>query len=408
MNFGPQKYALAAIPERGRSFFTHHFSIAIRIAVNTRFLLSGRLEGLGWYTHEIMRRMVVRHPEDEFIFLFDRPFDPSFVYAENVRPVVLFPPARHPLLWYLWFEWSLPWAFQKYRPDVFFSPDSYLSLSSKVPTVMTCHDLVPLHSPHQVPWAPRWFYRRFLSKYLHKAKQIVTVSEYVRRDIQQTCQIDLDKISTVYNGCREGFLPLQDMEKQAVKAAFSQCQEYFFYAGAIHPRKNIPRLIRAFDELKNRCSSPVKLLLAGRFAWQTGEVKSAFESARHKSDIVFLGYVPDEQLPRLLGAALALTYVSLSEGFGLPILEAFHAEVPVIAANDTALPEVADDAALLVNPLSESDIAQAMQRLLDDPAMRQKLVEKGRQRRTLFDWDEAAERIYQIIKATAMERTAAS
>ena len=119
----------------------------MKIAINTRFLLPDRLEGFGWYTHEIARRLVARHPEDEFLFLFDRPFDPDFVYAANVRPQALFPPARHPLLWWWWFEQSVPQALHGWGADVFFSPDSYLSLRAKTPTVMTVHDLVPLHQP---------------------------------------------------------------------------------------------------------------------------------------------------------------------------------------------------------------------------------------------------------------------
>ncbi len=345
--------------------------------------------------------MVARHPEDEFVFFFDRPFDAQFVYAENVRPVALFPPARHPLLWYIWFEWSLPRALKKYHPDVFFSPDSYLSLKAQTPTVMTCHDLVPLHSPEQVPWAPRFFYRHFLPKYLRKSDHILTVSEYVRHDIAQSCQIEPDRISAVPNGCREGFKPIQEPDKQRIRAQFAEGKDYFFYAGAIHPRKNIPRLIRAFDQFKTRTGAPVKLLLAGRFAWQTGEVKAAAETSQHKADVVFLGFIADDELQRLLAAALALTYVSLSEGFGLPLLEAFHTETPVITANDTALPEVAGDAALLVNPLSESDIAQAMERIWREPELRQKLIEKGRDRKALFDWDKAAEQVYQVLFSTA-------
>ncbi|HMX41756.1 MAG TPA: glycosyltransferase family 1 protein, partial [Saprospiraceae bacterium] len=93
----------------------------MKIAVNTRFLLPQRLEGFGWYTHEILRRMVQQHPADEFLFLFDRPFDPRFVYAPNVPPLVLFPPARHPLLWWLWFERAVPQALRRHGAEVFFS-----------------------------------------------------------------------------------------------------------------------------------------------------------------------------------------------------------------------------------------------------------------------------------------------
>jgi len=349
--------------------------------------------------------MVLAHTEDEFIFLFDRPFDARFVYAKNVTPVVLAPHARFAPQFLAWFEWAVPRALKKYGAEVFFSPDSMCSLSTKVPTVMTCHDLVPLHFPQQVPLLHRHYLLYFLPKFLRRAERVLTVSEYVRQDISKTCGIPLDKISAVYNGCREGFKPLNDIEKQKVREKFSEGKPYFFYAGAIHPRKNIPRLIRAFDLFKTKTSAAQKLLLAGRFAWQTGEVRSTYEQATHRADIQFLGYVSEEDLAVLTATATALTYLSLSEGFGLPMLEAMHCDTPVLAANATCLPEIAGDAALLVDPLSEIAIADGLEKLWNDGAFVQKLVENGRVQREKFSWDSAAEQVYAVLKKTASKNT---
>jgi glycosyltransferase involved in cell wall biosynthesis len=373
----------------------------MRIALNARFLLPDHLEGFGWYTHEIARRMVLAHPEDEFIFLFDRPFDPRFVYAPNVTPVSLPPRARFAPQFLAWFEWAVPRALKKHGAEVFFSPDSMCSLSSSVPTVMTCHDLVPLHFPAQVPWVHRHYLLHFLPKFLRRADRVLTVSGFVKNDISRTCGIPSEKITTVYNGCREGFFPLEEIGKQAVRGKFAEGRPYFFYAGAIHPRKNIPRLMRAFDLFKKKTASPARLLLAGRFAWQTGEVRSAYEAAAHRADIQFLGYVADEDLPRLTAAAIALAYVSLSEGFGLPMLEAMHCDVPVLAADTSCLPEIAGDAALLVNPLSEVEMAEGLEKLWGNRAFAQQLVECGRVQRTRFSWDVAAEQVYAALRAAA-------
>ena len=342
--------------------------------------------------------MVLTHPEDTFIFLFDRPFDQQFVYAKNVIPVVLSPKARFGPQFYVWFEWAVPKALKKQGAEVFFSPDSMCSLRSKVPTVMTCHDLVPLHFPNQVSLLHRHYLRYFLPKFLHRADHVITVSEYVRQDIVQTCGIQKDKISAVYNGCREGFLPLNEVDKQAVRAKFSEAKPYFFYSGAIHPRKNIPRLIQAFDAFKKKTAAPLKLLLAGRFAWQTGEVRSAYEQAAYHADIHFLGYVSEEDLKRLTASAIALTYVSLSEGFGLPMLEAMHCDTPVLAANTSCLPEIAGEAALLVDPLSTFEIAEGLEKLWLNQDFAHQLVKKGRIRRELFSWDEAVEEVYGLLK----------
>ena len=376
----------------------------MKIAINTRFLQPGQLEGFGWYTHEIVRRMVLAHKEDEFIFLFDRPCDPSFVYAENVTPIILAPRARFAPQFLAWFEWAVPRALKKYGAEVFFSPDSMCSISTKVPTVMTCHDLVPLHLPEQVPLLHRHYLLHFLPKFLRRADHVLTVSEYVRNDIAETCGIPLGKISTVYNGCRKGFVPLDEVEKESVREKFSEGKPYFFYAGAIHPRKNIPRLIRAFDLFKKKTAATQKLLLAGRFAWQTGEVRSAYELAEHRADIHFLGYVAEEDLAHLTASATALTYVSLSEGFGLPVLEAMYCDTPVLTANTSCLPEIAGDAALLVDPLSEADIAGGLEKLWGDRDFAQNLVEKGRIQRHKFSWDRAAEEVYDVLKAVCHNR----
>ena len=169
----------------------------MKIAINTRFLQPGQLEGFGWYTHEIVRRMVLAHPEDSFLFLFDRPFDPRFVYADNVTPIVLAPKARFAPLFLAWFEWAVPKALRKFDAEVFFSPDSMCSLSTTVPTVMTCHDLVPLHNPEQVPLVHRHFLLYFLPRFFRRADRILTVSEFVGKDIAHTCKIPSEKITVV-------------------------------------------------------------------------------------------------------------------------------------------------------------------------------------------------------------------
>lgn len=370
----------------------------MKIAVNTRFLLPGKLEGLGWYTHEIASRLVRLRPQDEFIFFFDRPFDRRFVYAESVRPLVLFPPARHPFLWLAWFEQAVPRALRQCGADVFFSPDSFLSLSAKTRTVMTLHDIAPLHLPEQIPFWPRHFYRHFMPRYARRADQIVAISEHTKRDIAQTIRgVSPAKIHVVPNGCRAGFVPILEAEKQAVRREFAAGQPYFFYAGTVHPRKNLHRLIRAFDQFKTRTGAPAKLLIGGRFLFQTGEIMAAWQAAEHRADVQFLGYLPEETLQKLTAAALALTYVSLSEGFGLPLLEAMHAETPIVAANATALPEVAGDAAILVDPFSENDIAAALVRVFADENLRRELIEKGRLQREKFSWDAAAGALADLI-----------
>ncbi|MFN7118834.1 MAG: glycosyltransferase family 4 protein [Saprospiraceae bacterium] len=369
----------------------------MRIALNTRFLLKNQLEGVGWFTYEIAKRLVERHPECEFIFFFDRDYEKEYVFGKTVTPVVLFPPARMPILWKWWFEISIPWALKKYHADVFLSFDGYCSLRAKTPTVIVTHDVAYLHMPNQIPRKILQYYQQYTPRFLQRAERIITVSEYSKKDILQHFEIPTNKIAVTCNGCKAEFKPLKAIDKQAVKAKYATGEDYFLYVGSVHPRKNVHRLIQAFDQFKKNTQSPIKLLIGGRFAWQTGEVKDAYDNALFKNDITLLGYVSDEELPRLTGAALALVYVSLFEGFGVPLLEAMHCNVPVITSNVSSLPEVAGEAALLVNPYEVPEIANAMQQLYENPDLRQDLVEKGKMQREKFTWEKATDIVWQNI-----------
>jgi glycosyltransferase involved in cell wall biosynthesis len=371
----------------------------MRIAVNTRFLLPGKLEGLGWHNYELCKRLVEQHPEDTFIFLFDRPFAEEFVFGPNVIPVVVPPPARHPILWYWWFEWSVPRFLRKHEADVFLSPDSYCSLRSRVPTAMITHDIAHVHYPEQIPVLVRRYYDYYVPRFLQRADHILTVSGFVKQDIERQYGLASAKITVAHNGLRGNFNPLSAKEKAEARSEYAAGENYFFYLGAVHPRKNVDRLIRAFDQFKTRTGAPVKLLIGGRMAWQTGTIKAAYEVSDHQSDIKFLGYIPDADVQRLLGGALALTYVSLFEGFGLPILEAMHAEVPVITSDRSSMPEVAGEAALLVDPEAIDDIALAMERMYQEPELGLQLIEAGRSQRANFDWDETVEKTYNVLRS---------
>lgn len=378
---------------------------SVKVAINTRFLIKDKLEGIGWFTYEIVKRLVEQHPNDEFIFFFDRPYSEEFIFGKNVKAEVIFPPARHPILWYWWFEWSLPGILKKHSPDVFLSPDSYLSLRSKVKTVMVTHDIAHLHYPEEIPFWVRRYYNFFVPKYLNQAKKIITVSKHTKEDINQFYQIEPSKISVACNGCKDYFKPLSLAEKEAVKKEFSRGEDYFFYIGAIHPRKNVDRLILAFDQFKKTTRSSMKLLLGGRFAWQTKAVKNAYEQAEFKNDIILLGYIKNEKLPRLMGAAFALSYVSLFEGFGVPLLEAMHSEIPVITSNVSSMPEVIGNAGLLVDPTSVESITNSMKLIYDDEALRKSLIEKGKKQREKFNWQIATEVVYNALKEVASGST---
>ncbi len=368
----------------------------MRIGVNARFLLPGRLEGIGRFSDEVLKRWTRSSPQNEFVFFFDRPYDPRYLYGPNVKPVVLFPPARHPLLYLAWFEGRLPAALK--GCDAFFSPDGYLSLraDARIPQYPVFHDLAFERFPQDVDLFHRLHYRTMFPRYAKRAKKIFVVSEFTKSDVKRF--YGMDETTVVGGGAASHFFPT-DGQKAREKIG----GPYFLYAGAIQPRKNIVGLLNAFDLHKKNTGSAMKLVLAGRKAWKFAEAEAAYHAMTHKNDVVFTGYVSDAELNELYGGATALVYVSFFEGFGLPILEAFHAETAVICSNVSSMPEVAGEAALLVEPRQTQSIADAM-RLLDETlddrarALRNELVAKGRVQREKFGWDKAAKIIAQTVE----------
>ena len=187
----------------------------MKIAVNTRLLLKDKLEGIGWVAYECLRRMVESHPEVEFHFIFDREPDPKFIFADNVKPVVLFPPARHPFLYIAFFEFAVTRYLRKIKADLYLSPDGYLSLRSKVKQIAVFHDLNFEHFPQDFPKIHLWHYKKFFPKYARKADKIITVSEFSKKDICECYGINPDKIEVAYNGANEIFSPVSEDVKNA-------------------------------------------------------------------------------------------------------------------------------------------------------------------------------------------------
>ncbi|MCR4738376.1 MAG: glycosyltransferase family 4 protein [Bacteroidales bacterium] len=379
----------------------------MKIAVNTRLLLKDRLEGIGWFSHESLRRIVCQHPEHQFYFLFDRPFDESFVYNSNVTPVVAHPPARHPYLWYLFFEMGLPYQLRKIKPDLFLSTDGWipLHLNPDIKVVDVIHDLNFEHHPEFIKPTVLRYYRRFFHRFAQTADRIATVSEYTRQDIHQLYHVPLENIDVVYNGCNELFHPLSEDEKTQVREAYAHGCDFFLFVGLIHKRKNLDTIFRAFDLFKERTDNNMKLLVVGDKKWWQGDIEDSYNAMRHREDVIMLGRQSMPVLTQLTGAARALVYASLFEGFGIPILEAFHAETAVLTSNVTSMPEVAGDAALLVDPHREEDIAEAMHTLWQDNELRNQLIDKGRTRRECFSWQQTADKLWQTIETLSTVRS---
>lgn len=362
----------------------------IKIAVNTRLLLPHRMEGIGYFTYETMRLIVKEQPQVEFHFLFDRPYDPSFVFAPNVKPVILFPPARHPFLWYWWFNCSVKNYLRKQKFDLLLSPDGYLPLDIATPTVAVQHDIAFVHYPHSIDWLTSKYYGYFVPKFLQQATRIATVSEYSKTDIIQHYGISPSKIDVVYSAAKEVFRPVDDATKIEIRNTYTQGKPYLLYVGSINARKNLKTMLLGFDKYKEVQGSDLQFLIAGAMGWQNSELQPVLDTMKHRADVIFLGRQPLDELAKLVGSAFALMYVSLFEGFGVPPLEAMACGVPAISSTTSSLPEICGTAAILVPPTDVQALADAIFQLCANPSLYHSLVEQGYVQAQQFTWQRTA------------------
>lgn len=366
----------------------------LEIAVNTRLLQKNKLEGIGRFMFETLKRITVNHPEHHFYFIFDREYDDEFLFSDNITPVIIGPKARHPLLFVYWLEESVYKILDGLKIDLFISCDGYLSLRSNVKQVAVIHDINFFHHPKDLGWLVSKYYNYFFPRFAKKASQIATVSQFSKNDIIKSYGIEETKIDVVYNGCSEGFEVLSQDAATQVKANYTGEKEYFLYVGSLQPRKNLARLFTAFNQFKIETKSDIKLVIAGsKYLW-TKAMQQSLNNCEYKLDIIFLDSVSENNLHQLYGAAFALIYIPIYEGFGIPLLEAMNSEIPILTANVSSLPEVAQDAALYCNPYDIADITNKIKQLYSDDLLRKQLVAKGNLRKENFSWDSTANALW--------------
>ena len=362
-----------------------------------RLLLPGRKEGIPRFILETTKRLVENRPNDNFYFIFDRNYDKDLIFSDNIIPVVIGPQARHPWLWYWWFEHSLPKVFKRYKIDLFYSPEMYISLKANVPTLMVSHDIVFETFPDHLPSYQQRYLVKNIPKFHRKADHIITVSNFGKEDIIEKYQIDASKISVAGNACPDGFVPVGEQTKERIKDQYSASSPFIIYVGAIHPRKNVLRMIEAFKQFKASNKSDLKFVVVGRMAWKSKEVAEAIYKTE---DVIYLDNIGDE-LKEIVASSEALFFASLFEGFGIPILEGMKSAVPVITSNINAMKEVAGEAGLLVDPYSIDDMSQAISKVINDKNFSRELVEKGIKREKDFNWDDTAlhveEKLFNLI-----------
>jgi len=372
----------------------------MRIAINSRLLIPGNLDGIGWFIYECICRLIAEHPEVEFHLLFDRKAPVGWISGKNVFLHRLLPPARRPFLFAWWLDYSIPRKLRQIGADLFISPDGLGSLRSHCPQLVVIHDINFERYPADLPQNYSRYLRASTRRLVKKATRLATVSAFSQKEIAEVYQLNSHEIDVIPNGVSEKYIPLSAQEKQEARDEFAGGDPYFIFISSIHPRKNLSRLLLAFDSFKEKQKSPFKLLIVGSEFWKNEHMRETQSSLCHKEDVIFTGRLDGERLLRALGGAHALAYISYYEGFGIPVVEAFRSGVPVLSSRSTAMEEVAGGAALLINPFSTNDVADGLFQLANDDTLCRQLIRKGLERATHFSWEKTAHLLWESALRT--------
>ncbi|GAA0129021.1 glycosyltransferase family 1 protein [Methanococcus maripaludis] len=275
--------------------------------------------------------------------------------------------------------------------DIIHSPENatpFTTIRSK--KVITVYDDIPFHFPEYFTKSTRYRHELLLQKTLNSSDKIISISENTKRDVINHFKIPEDKIKVIPLAANENFKKVDENETSKIKSKYNINFPFILYVGTLEPRKNIPSLLNAFYIIKKQ-GIPHKLVIAGGKGWKYKEIFETIDKLNLQNDVIFTGYVPDEDLPGLYNAADLFVYPSLYEGFGLPPLEAMQCGTPVITSNTSSLPEVVGDAGIMINPYDVDELANKMYEVLTNEKLRKEMSKKGLERAKLFSWKKCAE-----------------
>lgn len=348
------------------------------------------------YSYYLIRALVQTGPSHHYrLYAHQEPSQGMLALGEHVTwKIMPFPR--------LWTHVRLAWEVTQHPPDVLFVPAHVLPWLHPVRCVATVHDLGYLHYPEAHGRWTRWYLDWSTRFNARVARRIIVDSNATRNDLITWYGVDPAKIVVAYPAGAEGFEPVSDPEAlEAVRRRYSAGSRYFLYVGTLQPRKNLTTLLEAFSSLlaEANVGPEVKLVVVGKRGWLCDDIVELAQAPNLRERVFLPGYAPMQDLPALLSGAVAFVLPSWHEGFGLPILEAMACDTPVICSDTPALAEVAGEAAILIDPHSASDLAQAMARLYRDPGLRRELTARGRERLREFSWQQCALKVLATLEA---------
>jgi glycosyltransferase involved in cell wall biosynthesis len=362
----------------------------MRICIDTSPAVHRRA-GLGRYAQELTAALLAADAENEYVAFYHRPrdaqIDPPLDRVPHLTTSLDTKPWRFAAL--LGQSLNIPQDRMFPGIDLFHATDHLLPRLTRIRTVFTLHDLIFRLYPGTHKPLNRWFLTLVMPSFLRAADAVITVSEHTKRDAVRFYDVDEAKIHVIYEAVDARFRPAPAEAIARVRQAHSLPRDFILSLGTIEPRKNLTALLEAYRVLRDR-GSEVRLVVVGKKGWLYEGFFRRLGELGLENEVVFTGFVPDADLPAIYSAAELFVFPSLYEGFGLPVLEALACGAPVVTSDRSSLPEVAGDAALLVDPTSVGDLAEAMSTVLDSKDVQAELKAKGPRQAARFSWDKAA------------------
>lgn len=378
-----------------------------KICVDVRCLSEGRRTGVEEYTLGLLLNLFAFDKKNEYILFFSAWRESSFDFALFAKyPNVKLKKIRIPnkllnfSFWY--FGWPKIDKLVGGAEIVFFPNIIFGAVSSDVKVITTIHDLSFERYPEYFSWKRR-FWHIFVNakKICQRADRIVAVSQSTANDVASLYKINTEKITVIPSAISENFqvLDRNDRKLIEVKEKYHLPFKFILFLGTIEPRKNILGIIKAYNALqetalaqKNEELLKYKLVIAGSSGWLSLDILTAIKNSKFKEKIILPGFIADEDKVYVYNLSALFVYPSFFEGFGFPPLEAMRCGVPVIASNNSSLPEICADCAILIDPHRPGEILEAMQQILADKLLREKLIKFGLERAMDFSWEKTAEK----------------
>lgn len=356
----------------------------MRIAVNALPLMHDSAANTGNVPVELMSRLCRLHPDAEFIFIADKPWEPRPALPPNCEVAVLKPFTGGRIGQYFWrrFQWGR--LLKKYRADRLLCIDDVLPFPQEVQAHLLLTRNVSLPD------------RPSTSEYIRRFRSVNVFSEFMKEQAGGRYGGLEQKFNMLVPGVSEIFIPLNWEERELVKQEFAGGMEYFIAVGAIHPDNNIIPLLKAFSMLKKRLRSNIRLVLAGDLTPEGKEIAGALQTYKFREDVIWLQEVEEEDLAKLIGGAYALVHAAGADGLAVPVLQAQRCQVPAVVLFAGASPEAGKDAALNAVPGDITDLSEKMSALYKDELLRSRLLDHMRR---VPSWDEAAGQLGQVVTA---------